>query len=57
MTLVEMREAKAELHKVIVDTVLSFGGNAKEDATLFRYAIEVASNELFHCAVENQKNS
>ena len=57
MTPVEMREAKAKLHKVIVDTVLSFGGNAKEDATLFRYAIEVASNELFYCATESQKTS
>lgn len=57
MTQVEMREAKAELHKVIVNTVLSFGGNLKEDATLYRYAIEVASNELFHCVTESQNKS
>lgn len=54
MTQVEMRKAKAELHKAIVDTVLSYGGNAKEDATLFRYAIEVASNELFQCVMEKK---
>lgn len=52
MTQVEMREAKAELHKTIVDTILSFGGNAEEDATLFRYVIEVASNELLRCVME-----
>lgn len=57
MTPTDMRKAKAELHKVIVDTILSFGGNLKEDATLYRYAIEVASNELFHCVTESQNSS
>lgn len=52
MTQAEMRKAKAELHKTIVDTVFSFGGNTEEDAALFRYVIEVASNELFQCAIE-----
>ena len=44
---VEMRKAKAELHKEIVDTILSFGGDLYDDAALYKYLIEFASNELF----------
>ena len=44
---IEMKKAKAELHKEIVDTILSFGGDIYDDAILYRYIIELASNELF----------
>ncbi len=57
MTNAEMRKAKAELHKVIVETVFSFGGNTQEDATMFKYIIEIASNELYNCATENENNA
>lgn len=50
----EMREAKAELHKTIVDTVLSFGGDLRDDAMLYKYVIELASNELLNC-IPNEK--
>lgn len=52
MTAKEMRKAKAELHKVIIDTVLAFGGTLQDDATMYRYVIELASNELLACVVE-----
>ena len=42
-----MKKAKAELHKEIVDTILSFGGDIYDDAVLYKYIIELASNELF----------
>ncbi len=50
----EMRKAKAELHKVMVETVLSFGGGLHDDATLYRYIIELASNELLSCVSEKE---
>lgn len=53
MTAEEIRKAKAELHKVIVDTVLAFGGTLHDDAMMYRYVIELASNELLVCAMEN----
>lgn len=56
MTAKEMREAKAELHKVIVDTVLSFGGTLHEDATMYRDVIELASNELLACVSSSNEN-
>lgn len=46
MTEIEMRKAKAELHKVIVDTVLSFGGTAFEDMEMYKYIIHLATDEL-----------
>ena len=57
MTSAEMRKAKAELHKVIVETVFSFNGSTQEDATMFKYIIEIASNELYNCAIENENNA
>lgn len=56
MTAEEMRKAKAELHKVIVDTVLSFGGALHDDATMYRYIIELASNELLACVPFSNEN-
>lgn len=53
MTNVEMRKAKAELHKVIFDTIFSYGGNTCEDAEMLRYVIEVATNGLVDCVKEN----
>lgn len=50
----EMRKAKAELHKEIVETVLSFGGDLHDDATLYRYIIELASNELLACVPDKE---
>lgn len=55
MTGQEMRRAKAELHKVIIDTVLSFGGTLHDDATMYRYIIELASNELMACIPFSEK--
>ena len=55
MTEQEMRRAKAELHKVIIDTVLSFGGTLHDDATMYRYVIELASNELMTCIPFSEK--
>jgi hypothetical protein len=52
----EMRKAKAELHKVIIDTVLAFGGTLHDDATMYRYIIELASNELMACVPFSEKN-
>ena len=48
---VEIRKAKAELHKDIVETVLSFGGDLYDDAILYKYIIELASNELLACVL------
>ena len=42
----ELRKARAELHKVIVDTVLSFNGTAFDDAKMYQYIIELATYEL-----------
>ena len=56
MTPLEMRKAKAELHKVIIDTVLSFGGTLHDDATMYRYIIELASNELMACVPFSEEN-
>lgn len=46
MSSVKVREAKGELHKVIIETIYSYGLTAREDAELFRYVIEVGANEL-----------
>ena len=46
MSSVKVREAKRELHKVIIETIYSYGLTAKEDAELFRYVIEIGANEL-----------
>ena len=37
MTQIEMRKAKAELHKIIVDTILSFNRNDTDMDTLWDY--------------------
>ena len=50
----EMRKAKAELYKVMIETVLSFGGDLRDDATLYRYIIELASNELLACVRDKE---
>ena len=56
MTSVEMRKAKAELHKIIIDTVLGFGGTLHDDATMYQYIIELASNELMACVPFSEEN-
>ena len=56
MTPAEMRKAKAELRKVIIETVFSFGGTTQDDATMFHYIIEMASNELLSCVREFERN-
>lgn len=50
----EMRKAKAELYKVVVETVLSFGGDLHDDAMMYRYIIELASNELLACVPDKE---
>lgn len=46
MTALEMRKAKQELHKIIIDTVLSYGGTIEEDNELYKYIIGLCLNEL-----------
>lgn len=42
----EKQEAKAELHKVIVETILSYGGTVADDAELYGYVISLCTDEL-----------
>ena len=46
MTQAEMRQAKGNLHYLIVDEILSYGGTWQDDAELWLYVIELASSEL-----------
>ena len=46
MTKAELRQAKADLHKIIVDEVLSKGGTMADDIEMYKYVIELATNEL-----------
>ena len=55
MTLIEMRKAKTELHSLIIDKVFSFSIDAKENAELFQYIIELASREMFECVKELER--
>ena len=50
----EMRKAKANLHKVIVDEILSNGGSYVEDIEMYKYVIELATNEIYKQAVESK---
>ena len=43
-----------ELYKMMIETVLSFGGDLHDDATLYRYIIELASNELLACVPDKE---
>lgn len=52
MTPVEMREAKAELHSLIITKVFAFSIDAKEDTELFQYVVEMASREMLECVKE-----
>lgn len=52
MTKEEMRKAKANLHKVIVEEVLSNGGNLSEDIEMYKYIIELATNEIIRNCLE-----
>jgi hypothetical protein len=45
MTQIEMRRAKAELHKTIVDTIISFNPNNTEMDTLWDYVKNLAEIE------------
>ena len=55
MTQAEIRQAKGNLHYVIVDEILSYGGTWQNDAELWLYVIELASTELqkIHTEVRN----
>jgi hypothetical protein len=55
MTNAEIRKAKAELHKVIVDTVHSFDGTIDDDAKMYKYIIELASNEILDCVISKER--
>lgn len=46
MSSVKVREAKRELHKVILETIYSYELTVKEETELYRYVIEVGANEL-----------
>lgn len=48
MTPAEMRQAKTNLHKVIVEEVLSNGGSLEEDVEMYKYIIELATNEIIY---------
>ena len=52
MTNEEMRKAKANLHKAIVEEVLSNGGTYAEDIEMYKYIIELATNEIIHNCLE-----
>ena len=45
MTNVEIREAKKQLHAVIIDTILKYNPNDKEFDELLDYIINLAKNE------------
>ena len=48
MTRTEMRQAKANLHKAIIDEILSYGGTIEEDVEMYQYVIELATNEIIY---------
>lgn len=52
MTPVEMRKAKTELHSLIIDKVFTISTDAKENAELFQYIIELVSREMLECVKE-----
>lgn len=52
MTPTEMRQAKANLHKVIVEEVLSNGGTLAEDIEMYKYIIELATNQIIYNCLE-----
>jgi hypothetical protein len=45
MTNIEMREAKKQLHTVIIDTILKYNPNDKEFDELLDYIINLGKNE------------
>ena len=55
MTPVEMRKAKSELHALIITKVFAFSTDAKEDAELFQYVVELASREMLECVKELER--
>ena len=46
MTQAEIRQAKGNLHCLIVDEILSHGGTWQDEAELWMYVIGLASTEL-----------
>lgn len=56
MTDAEIRQAKADLHYDVVSTILSYGGTWQDEAKLYLYLIELASNELQKNYQEVYKN-
>ena len=56
MTEAEIRQAKADLHYDVVSTILSFGGSWQDEAKLYLYLMELASNELQKNYQEVYKN-
>lgn len=55
MTRAEMRQAKAELHCEMIDSVLSRGGTLEEDVEMYQYIIEQASRELARIAMRKDE--
>lgn len=48
----EMKKAKVNLHKVIVDEVLSYGGDYAENIELYKYIIDLAVAEITFICLE-----
>ena len=46
MTQAEIRQAKGNLHCLLVDEILSYGGTWQNEAELWLYVIGLASSEL-----------
>ena len=46
MTEAEIKQAKANLHYEVVSEILSYGGTWQDEAKLYLYLMELASNEL-----------
>lgn len=46
MTQAELRQAKGNLHCLIIDEILSHGGTWQNEVELWLYVIELASAEL-----------
>ena len=54
MTRAEMRQAKADIHCEMVDSVLSRGGTLEEDVEMYQYIIEQATRELVRIAIREE---
>ena len=55
MTRAEMRQAKADIHCEMIESVLSRGGTLEEDVEMYLYIIEQASRELAKMIIEKDE--